>query len=35
MKYLSMQLVKVVFEPDGKKKPLALKKVLVYGNKLY
>ena len=23
------------FEPDGKKKPLSLKKILVYGNKLY
>ena len=29
------KFVKVGFEPDGKKKPLALKKILVYGNKMY
>ena len=29
------KFVKVGFEPDGKKKPLSLKKILVYGNKLY
>jgi len=29
------KFVKVGFEPGGKKKPLTLKKILVYGNKLY
>ena len=31
----SAKFVKVGFEPGGKKKPLTLKKILVYGNKLY
>ena len=29
------KFVKVGFEPGGGKKPLSLKKILVYGNKLY
>ena len=31
----SARFVKVGFEPGGGKKPLSLKKILVYGNKLY